>query len=485
MELPSTTSKPHVVCFPYPAQGHINPMLKLAKLLHTKGFYITFVHTEHNQRRLLHSRGSNSLAGLPDFVFETITDGLPPATDVDSNQDIESLNKSVSRNCSAPFRQLLAKLKESSNVPPVTCIVSDGIMTFTLDAAREIEVPGILFWSTSACGLLGYAYCWHLIQRRLIPLEDSSCLTNGYLETTVDSVPGMEGIRLKDFPALIRTTDGNDFFLNFAIREVEGASKASAIILNTFDDLERQVLVSLSSVFTPPIYTIGPLDLLLDKIAPRNNLTSNIGSNLWKEDHESLQWLNSKKPDSVLYVNFGSMINLTPQELVEFAWGLANSKKDFLWIIRPDLVNDKSVVLPQDFLLEVKERGLIASWCPQEEILKHPSIGGFLSHMGWNSTIESLSSGVAMVCWPFLGEQPTNCWFACNEWGIGTEMDSSVKRDEIEKVVRVLMEGEKGKEMKKKAAEWKRKAEEAIAPDGKSVLNLDRLVNEVLLSKTA
>ncbi|KDP40912.1 hypothetical protein JCGZ_24911 [Jatropha curcas] len=111
MEIPGITDKSHVVCIPYTAQDHINPMLKLAKLLHTK-------------------------------------DGLPLATDVGSSLDPESICKSTSTKCLASFLELLAKLNASSNVPPVTCIVSDGIMTFTLDAAQEIGVPGVLFWNT-------------------------------------------------------------------------------------------------------------------------------------------------------------------------------------------------------------------------------------------------------------------------------------------------------------------------------------------------
>ncbi|KAF2294102.1 hypothetical protein GH714_007539 [Hevea brasiliensis] len=479
MDIPGM-SKPHAVCIPYPAQGHINPMLKLAKLLHHSGFYITFVHTEHNQRRLLKSRGSNSLPGLPDFVFETIPDGLPP-TDADASQDIASLVEATSTNCLVPFRELLAKLNSSSDIPPVSCIISDGIMTFTLKAAEEIGVPDVLFWTTSACGFLGYANSKNLIERGLVPLEDVSYLTNGFLETTIDWIPGMKDIRLRDLPTITRITDGNDSMLKFTIREIERASKASAIVLNTYDELENEVLLGLSSMFSPPIYTLGPLQLLLGENSSENDVAS-ISSNLWKEDTECLQWLDSKEPNSVVFVNFGSMTVITSQQLVEFAWGLANSKQNFLWIIRPDLVQGESAILPKEFLDETKERGTMASWCQQEQILKHPSIGGFLSHMGWNSTIESLSSGVPMVCWPFIGETPTNCRFACNDWGIGMEIDYNVKRDEVEKLLKELMEGAKGKEMKKKALEWKRKAEEAAAPNGSSYINLDRLIEEVLLS---
>lgn len=310
---------------------------------------------------------------------------------------------------------------------------------------------------------------------------------------TLDWIPGMSEIRLKDMPSFIRTTDPNDIIVNFAMREFQRCcDMGSAIILNTFDDLEREVLDSLSTIMPPPIYTVGHLDLIVaDQLVPdHNNPLNLLGANLWKEDSWCLQWLNSKEPNSVVYVNFGSVAVMTAQQQTEFAWGLANSKMTFMWVVRPDLVvgdqedhhNDSAINLPKEFLVETRERGILISWCPQEEVLRNPSIGGFLTHNGWNSTIESISNGVPMICWPFFADQQTNCWFCCSKWGVGMEIRSDAKRDEIEGLVREMMEGEKGREMKKKAEEWKKLAgEAAVAPTGSSRLNLDKLIKQVLL----
>ncbi|KAH7522875.1 hypothetical protein JRO89_XSUnG0091300 [Xanthoceras sorbifolium] len=469
-------SKPHAVCIPYPAQGHINPMLKIAKLLHSKGFHITFVNTEYNHKRLLKSsRGCPS--SLPDFKFETIPDGLPPV-DGDATQDIPSLCESTSKTCLPPFRDLLSKLNSSIGIPPVTGIVSDASMSFTLEAAEELGIPNILFWTISACGLLGFVHYANLIAKGLTPLKDESYLRNGYLDTVIDWIPSMKNIRLRDFPSFVRTTDPNDIMLNFIPTLVVRSSRGSAIILNTFHEFENAVLCDLSSIF-PPIYAVGPLHLLVNNI-PKYGLES-ISCNLWRAEPECLQWLNSKKPKSVVYVNFGSITVMTPHQMVEFAWGLANSDQNFLWIIRPDLVEGETAMLPHEFVEATKDRGLLASWCQQEQVLNHPSIGGFLTHNGWNSTIESVGSGVPMVCWPFFAEQQTNCRFACTEWGIGMEIDNDVKRDEVEKLVRELMEGEKGEKMRNEAMEWKKKAMEATGLHGSSYLNFNKLVEEVLL----
>jgi len=182
-----------------------------------------------------------------------------------------------------------------------------------------------------------------------------------------------------------------------------------------------------------------------------------------------------------VYVNFGSVTVMSPTQLAEFTWGLANSGQTFLWVIRPDLVVSDTAILPLEFSAMTRERSLLASWCPQVQVLRHQAIGGFLTHNGWNSTIESIMAGVPMVCWPFFAEQQMNCRYSCQEWGIGMEIDGDVKRDEVERQVRELMEGERGKEMKRKAMEWKEMAREATRPSGSSCLNLDEVIDKVLL----
>ncbi|KAF3618811.1 7-deoxyloganetin glucosyltransferase [Capsicum chacoense] len=472
--------KPHAVCIPHPTQGHINPMLKLAKILNHKGFHITFVNTEYNHRRLLKSRGPDSLKGLSSFRFETIPDGLPPC-DADSTQDIPSLCESTTKTCLVPFKELLVKLNHtsSSNVPPVSCIVSDGCMSFTLAATQDLDIPNVFFWTPSACGLLCYMHYRNLSEKGYFPLKDASDMTNDYLETTLDWIPGVKGIRLRDFPTFIRTTNPDDIVFNFLIQETDRSKSASAIVINSFDPLEKEVLESLQKLL-PPIYTIGPLHFLVKHIEDKN--LECLGSNLWKEDPKCLEWLDSKKPNSVVYVNFGCITVMTQNQLIEFAWGLANSQMEFLWIIRPDIVSGKQAILPSEFVEKTKERGRLTSWCPQEQVLSHAAIGGFLTHSGWNSTLESIGSGVPMICWPFFAEQQTNCWFKCTQWGIGMEIDNNVKRNEVESLVIELMVGEKGKEMKKKALEWKKLAEEAAQKSiGSSYVNIDKLISEILL----
>ncbi|KAJ8759695.1 hypothetical protein K2173_009796 [Erythroxylum novogranatense] len=482
-EFTAPQHKPHAVLIPLPAQSHIKAMLKLAKVLHHKSFHITFVHFEINYRCLLESRGPNSMDGLPDFRFEFIPDGLP-LTDTNVWPHMGQLSKSALEGAYlAPFSDLISKLNDSrsSNVPPVTCIVSDGFASnFSIPAAEEHGLPIAIFFTVSASGFLGFDQTRVLAERGLLPLKDESFQKNGYLDQVVDFIPGMKNMRLKDFSTTgtqAKSTDELGF--RMAVELTKKSRDAAALILHTFEALEPELLDTISSMFRA-VYFIGPLQIHLNQIQ-QNDLRS-IGCNLWKEEAECLQWLDSREPYSVLYVNFGSITWLTTEQLIEFGMGLAKSNHPFLWIIRPDMVVGGSAILPPEFSEETRERGFIASWCPQEEVLNHPSVGGFLTHCGWGSTIESISAGMPMLCWPFLGDQPTNCRYACAEWGIGMEIDNDVKRDDLAKLVRELMEGEKGKEMKNKAMEWKRLAEEATGPKGSSSLNLEKLITDVLLS---
>ncbi|XP_077219324.1 7-deoxyloganetin glucosyltransferase-like isoform X1 [Tasmannia lanceolata] len=469
---PPVVEKQHVVCIPFPAQSHINAMMQLAKLLNSKGFYVTFVLTEFFYTRLLRYQGPDSVKGSDEFRFETITDGMQ-FSEEDTTQDLRMVCVSTQKNCLIPFRNLVTKLNQSTNVPRVSCIVSDGGMTFTLRVAEECGIPGVLFWPIAACSLMGFIHIPIMIERDLLPLKDESLLSNG----TIDWIPGMRGTHLKDFSQFDRTTDPNNSVLKFIAEETQNSFKASAIVLNTFDDLEHEVISAMRSI-NLRVYTIGPLTLHC-RLMPQSSLKS-ITTNLWKEERECLEWLDKQEPASVLYVNFGSLTLVTKQQLNEFAWGLANTKHPFLWIIRRDIVTDGQAILPEDFMTEIESRALLANWCPQEDVLSHPSIACFLTHCGWNSTVESICGGVPMICWPQFSDQLINCRYTCNEWGIGVEIGNDVKREEIEHVVREVMGRGKGKEMRLKAMKWKESAENATRQGGSSGTNLDKLISEVL-----
>nr|AFM52193.1 uridine diphosphate glycosyltransferase [Bupleurum chinense] len=446
----SAQKQSHVVCIALPEQGHIKPMLKMAKILHSKGLFVTYVNAKlyHKLARV------DAVDGLPGFKFETFPDGLPP------------------------LQNLIEKLNAANGIHKVTSIVLDGFMTFTADAAQLLGIPIVFLWPIAACSFMAFYQFRNLVEKGLVPFKDESFLTNGSLDTAIDWIPGIPVMHLRDLPSFIRTTDPNDVMFNFIMKTIKRASDhGTGHILHTFDDLEHEVVNVISSTF-PNVYTIGPQQLLLNQIpVSQKEELKGIGYSVWEEDRTCLQWLDSKEADSVIYVNFGSITVLSPEQLAEFGWGLANSNRYFVWIIRPDLIVGESITnLGGEYMEAIKERGFISSWCPQEEVLNHIAVGGFLTHGGWNSILESLSAGVPMLCWPFSVDHPTHCWYLCTELKCGMEIKNDVRRDDVEKLVRMLMDGEEGKKLKKNTMEYKKLAETACGPHGSSTLNLDKLI---------
>ncbi|XP_020228441.1 linamarin synthase 1 [Cajanus cajan] len=476
----SRPQKPHVVCVPFPAQGHVNPFMQLSKLLLCTGFHVTFVNTEFNHKRLVKSLGHEFVEGQPHFRFETIPDGLPPS-DKDATQSIAALCDATRKHCYEPLKELVKKLNASHDVPVVSSIIYDGLMGFAGKVARDLNVSEQQFWTASACGLMGYLQFDEIVKRAIIPFQDERFTADGSLDTNLDWITGMKNIRIRDLPSFVRTTTLDETSFIFFGFEAKTCMKSSSIIINTVQELESEVLDALMAQ-NPNIYNIGPLQLLGRHFPDKHKSFTVKGSNLWKNDSECIQWLDQWEPSSVIYVNYGSITVMSEHHLKEFAWGLANSNLPFLWIKRPDLVMGESTPLPQDFLDEVKDRGYITSWCPQEEVLAHPSVGVFLTHCGWNSTIEGICGGVPMIGWPFFAEQQTNCRYICTTWGIGMDIKDDVKREEVTTLVKKMIEGEKGKEMRQKSLEWKKKAMQATDLGGTSYNDFYRLVKEVLHS---
>ena len=179
----------------------------------------------------------------------------------------------------------------------------------------------------------------------------------------------------------------------------------------------------------PNILPIGPL-------LPSNQLGHHSGK-LWPEDLTCIRWLDQQPVGSVIYVAFGSIAVLTQNQFSELAIGMELVGRPFLWVVRSDLAEGSAGEYPDGFLERVAEKGKIVSWAPQEEVLAHPSVACFLSHCGWNSTMDGLSMGVPFLCWPCFGDQLLNQNCICNKWKVGLELNPDengfVSRHEIKK----------------------------------------------------
>ena len=189
-----------------------------------------------------------------------------------------------------------------------------------------------------------------------------------------------------------------------------------------------------------------------------------------------MKWLNEQPDSSVVYVSFGSVAQLDAAQMQELACGIKQSKKQFLWVVRAS----EEAKLPKGFAEETSAQGMIVHWCSQMDVLAHKALGCFVTHCGWNSTLEALCLGVPMVAIPIWTDQGTNAKYVADVWRMGMRVDVDKNgvftREMVQHCIRVVMDGEKGKEIKMSCRKWMEMAREAVKEGGSSDISINEFV---------
>ncbi|PWA81910.1 UDP-glucuronosyl/UDP-glucosyltransferase [Artemisia annua] len=375
-----TATRRRIILFPLPWQGHITPMLQLGNILHNHGFKIIFLHAEFN---------SPSYTNYPHFTFKTITDHVSeinhvPKTPPDPTFIITYLNE----NCVDSFTDCLNELLAEPNEPPVACLITDAEYYFAQDVADSMKIPRLVTWACTIASVLVYGDLLFFYEK-------------GYFNFTKKD-PGYEApmpkyplLKVKDIIKITPNPKGLGEYLTKVVKQIKASS---GIIWNSFIQLEEPTLETLNQDFPIPKFSLGPLHMYFP-VSP---------SSVLDQDRTFFTWLDGQAPKSVLYMSFGSVARISKLEFLEVAYALANIDIPFLWVVRPGWVEGSEwlELLPDKFLEEVGDRGRIVKWCPQNEVLAHPSIGCFWTHSGWNSTLECIREGVPMICAPCVVGQP-------------------------------------------------------------------------------
>ncbi|AEE78190.1 unnamed protein product [Arabidopsis thaliana] len=439
-----------VVLVPFPAQGHISPMMQLAKTLHLKGFSITVVQTKFNYF-------SPSDDFTHDFQFVTIPESLPES-DFKNLGPIQFLFK-LNKECKVSFKDCLGQLVlQQSN--EISCVIYDEFMYFAEAAAKECKLPNIIFSTTSATAFACRSVFDKLYANNVqAPLKE----TKGQQE---ELVPEFYPLRYKDFPV---SRFASLESIMEVYRNTVDKRTASSVIINTASCLESSSLSFLQQQqLQIPVYPIGPLHMVAS--AP---------TSLLEENKSCIEWLNKQKVNSVIYISMGSIALMEINEIMEVASGLAASNQHFLWVIRPGSIPGSEWIesMPEEFSKMVLDRGYIVKWAPQKEVLSHPAVGGFWSHCGWNSTLESIGQGVPMICRPFSGDQKVNARYLECVWKIGIQVEGELDRGVVERAVKRLMVDEEGEEMRKRAFSLKEQLRASVKSGGSSHNSLEEFVH--------
>ncbi|TYG49988.1 hypothetical protein ES288_D10G139300v1 [Gossypium darwinii] len=442
-----------VLVFPFPIQGHINPMLQFSKRLASKGLRVTLISTSKTMQPSASSINFHSI----DFH----------EGDAAANVDeyLELYESVVPKRLAQFIEEYQICSQHGAKV-----LVYDSGMPWALDVAKQFGLQGASF----------FTQCWavnaifnHLKEGSLrVPLEDEN------KGNVVVSLPSMPELGMSDLPSFVSDKSGSYPCLSKLVRsQFSNFQEADWVFCNTYDKLEHEIIKWMRSKW--PIKTVGPTipSMYLDKRLEDDN---DYGLHLFKPDTDlCLNWLNSKEASSVVYVSFGSIADLTEEQMVELAMGLKLTNKNFLWVVRETEQNK----LPSNFMEETAEKGLVVSWSPQLDVLAHRAVGCFMTHCGWNSTLEALSLGVPMIAMPQWTDQPTNAKFVADVWEVGIRVKKDEKgimrKEEIERCVREIMEGEKSLDIKRNSEKWKNLAKDAVDEGGSSDKNIQEFVADI------
>ncbi|XP_006843340.2 anthocyanidin 5,3-O-glucosyltransferase [Amborella trichopoda] len=463
-----------MVFFPSPGIGHLIPMVELGKLIlrHHPSFSITILITtppfETGATAPYMSRVASEIQAIT-FIE------LPPV-ELSVTQIDHSLTFMFEwlLLCKPAVAQALQSISEKT---VIRAFVMDSFCSTALDVATDLGVPAYFFYASAAAFLTVFLYFPELNKQNPGKFRDLAC----------DLVlPGLPPLPPSLIPEVMQDRNKKvyEWFLYHSAKVPQG----KGILLNSFEELEPLGLKALQALMDhthggvprPPVYWIGPLVGGEDRSGG---------------DNDTLQWLDSQPAGSVVFLSFGSVGRFSEAQIREIAVGLENSGQRFLWVVRspPREDNDRTKrlrpsepdleeLLPQGFLQRTADKGLVMkSWASQAAVLSCAAVGGFVSHCGWNSVLESVCAGVPMAAWPIYAEQAMNAFLMVGEMGLAVAVergdDGFVKAEEVARCVRELMESEVGKRIRERMAAVKDSAARALRVGGSSLKNLEAMVN--------
>ncbi|XP_048142015.1 zeatin O-glucosyltransferase-like isoform X1 [Rhodamnia argentea] len=472
-----------VIMVPLPAQGHLNQLLELAHLVASYGIPVHYVGSASHNRQAkvrFHVLASSLTSNICFHDFPT-----PPFLSPTPNPN--SPNKFPSHlqpafDATASLRGPVASLVRSLSLESRRVIVvHDSMMASVVqDTASVPKTENYVFHSVSA-----FALYWYTLEAtgRTLPQKEHVDITELFLSK---GSPSLLDVFTDEF---LKFMASQHEFLKFIASQNDFKKFSSGSIYNTCRVVEGRYVDLFASATTGDAATkqwaIGPFNPV--KLHEKRSRRS---------AHGCMEWLDKQAPSSVIYVSFGTTTALSDEQIREIAMGLERSGQKFIWVLREadkaDIFSGggeaRKIELPQGFeeTVQARDSGVVVrDWAPQLEILGHPATGGFLSHCGWNSCMESISMGVPILAWPMHSDQPRNAVLITRVLKIGLivkhwmSQDDVVKSSTIEGAVKALMASEEGEETRKRAAELGAAVQGSMDEGGVSRAELDSFITHI------
>ncbi|CAN6286771.1 unnamed protein product [Urochloa humidicola] len=443
--------RPRVLMLPFPAQGHVMPLMELSHRLAEHDIEVYFVNTDFNHARIIRAmEGGDQTGTIPAGIhMVSFPDGMGPDAD---RANIGKLGLGLAA-------AMLGRLEELIRSKAIKWMVVDVPMAWALELAAKVGVRVALFLPFSAAAFALRLHAPKMIEDGIID-ENGDVKRNERIQLGY-KMPAVDADELP-WSGVGKARESRRLLLQNVINTRAAIALADTIICNTFEEIESDAL----ALIPKTALAVGPLE------APE---ATPAAGHFWPGDPSCLAWLDAQAPGSVVYVAFGSLAALNAARLHELADGLALTGRAFLWVVRqPNLAG---AAAGDDWLDELGRRaggaGLVVGWAPQQRVLAHPSVACFVTHCGWNSVMEGARHGVPFLCWPHFGDQFCNRSYVCDVWrvGVGVRGDERgvVTKEEVrDKLERLL--GDEG--IGARAMSLKGAARASVADGGSSRRNL-------------
>lgn len=447
----------HVVAIPFPGHGNINPMLNLCTAVadRSRDLLVTVVITEE----WLGLIGSTEKP--PNVSFASIPNVVP--SEKDRGDDLNGFSVAVRTKMVEPFERIL----DDCELPPPDFIIADAFLPWVGEVAGRRNTPVAYQWTMPASVYTVYYHFDLLVQNGHFPLDFS---VNG--EAVVDYIPGLSPTRLADLPLPMKDPSRLLRYLTVFPNE----SKTKYLIFASIYELEAEAIHAINQKPGFTVFNIGPATSHF-KLRASNVNVNDASSATY------LRWLDIQPRGEVLYVSLGSYIHVPESQMQEIAAGLQGSGVRFLWVARRGALRLQQIA---------GDNGLVVEWCDQLRVLGHPSVGGYLSHCGWNSTKEAVLAGVPVLAFPIMMDQVFNAKMIVDDWRAGWRVlerefneKDLIESDRIAEMVGRFMDlgSEEREEISRNARELQEKCGTEFADGGSYQINADGFVNSILQLK--